>query len=60
MSEDKRNKVYEMSHDPKLYSNPMNSLFPRIYGNEEVKRGVLLQLFGGVGKTTHEFDSQPR
>lgn len=54
MTEDEWNKVYEMSRDPKLYSNLMNSLFPSIYGNEEVKRGVLLQLFGGVGKTTHE------
>ena len=23
-------------------------------GNEEIKRGILLQLFGGVGKTTEE------
>jgi len=54
MTEDEWNKVYEMSRDSKLYNNLMNSLFPSIYGNDEVKRGVLLQLFGGVGKTTHE------
>ena len=54
MTEDEWNKVYEMSRDPKLYSNLVNSLFPSIYGNDEVKRGVMLQLFGGVGKTTHE------
>lgn len=54
MTEDEWNKVYEMSRDSKLYSNLINSLFPSIYGNDEVKRGVLLQLFGGVGKTTHE------
>lgn len=54
MTEDEWNKVYEMSRDPKLFSNLINSLFPSIYGNDEVKRGVLLQLFGGVGKTTHE------
>lgn len=54
MTEDEWNKVYEMSRDPKLYKNLVQSLFPSIYGNDEVKRGVLLQLFGGVGKTTHE------
>lgn len=54
MTEDEWNKVYEMSRDSKLYTNLINSLFPSIYGNDEVKRGVLLQLFGGVGKTTHE------
>jgi DNA replication licensing factor MCM6 len=54
MTEDEWNKVYEMSRDAKLYNNLINSLFPSIYGNDEVKRGVLLQLFSGVGKTTHE------
>ncbi|CAO1362875.1 unnamed protein product [Diamesa hyperborea] len=54
MTDDEWNKVYEMSRDTKLYQNLINSLFPSIYGNDEVKRGVLLQLFGGVGKTTHE------
>lgn len=54
MTEDEWNKVYVMSRDTKLYQNLINSLFPSIYGNDEVKRGVLLQLFGGVGKTTHE------
>ncbi|XP_041779036.1 DNA replication licensing factor Mcm6 [Anopheles merus] len=48
------NKVYEMSRDPRLYQNLINSLFPSIYGNDEVKRGILLMLFGGVAKTTQE------
>ncbi len=30
------------------------SLFPTIHGNDEVKRGILLMLFGGVPKTTVE------
>ncbi|XP_050077011.1 DNA replication licensing factor Mcm6 [Anopheles maculipalpis] len=47
-------KVYEMSRDPRLYSHLINSLFPSIYGNDEVKRGILLMLFGGVAKTTQE------
>uniref|UniRef100_A0A8C4ZVQ7 DNA replication licensing factor MCM6 n=1 Tax=Gadus morhua TaxID=8049 RepID=A0A8C4ZVQ7_GADMO len=47
-------KVFEMSQDKNLYHNLCTSLFPTIHGNDEVKRGVLLMLFGGVGKTTME------
>ncbi|XP_037933987.1 DNA replication licensing factor Mcm6-like [Teleopsis dalmanni] len=54
MTDAEWNKVYEMSKDRNLYNNLINSLFPSIYGNDEVKRGILLQLFGGVAKTTHE------
>lgn len=43
-----------MSRDRLLYQNLINSLFPSIHGNDEVKRGVLLMLFGGVAKTTIE------
>jgi len=54
MSPAEWNTIYKMSQDRNLYQNLINSLFPTIHGNEEVKRGVLLMLFGGVGKTTHE------
>lgn len=54
MTTDEWNKVYEMSKDKNIYQNLITSLFPSIYGNDEVKRGVLLQLFSGVAKTTHE------
>ncbi|XP_057601746.1 DNA replication licensing factor MCM6 isoform X2 [Hippopotamus amphibius kiboko] len=47
-------KVFEMSQDKNLYHNLCTSLFPTIHGNDEVKRGVLLMLFGGVPKTTGE------
>lgn len=46
--------MYEMSHDRNLYQNMINSLFPSIHGNDEVKKGILLMLFGGVSKTTIE------
>lgn len=54
MTDAEWNKIYEMSKDRNLYNNLIYSLFPSIYGNDEVKRGILLQLFGGVAKTTHE------
>ncbi|XP_041371751.1 zygotic DNA replication licensing factor mcm6-like [Gigantopelta aegis] len=47
-------KVYEMSQDKSLYQNLCSSLFPTIHGNEEIKRGILLMLFGGVPKVTME------
>lgn len=43
-----------MSRDRNLYNNLITSLFPSIHGNNEVKRGILLMLFGGVAKTTIE------
>merc|ERR550519_2047091 len=54
MSPAEWNTIYKMSQDRSLYQNLINSLFPTIHGNEEVKRGVLLMLFGGVAKTTLE------
>uniref|UniRef100_A0AAR2IW96 DNA replication licensing factor MCM6 n=1 Tax=Pygocentrus nattereri TaxID=42514 RepID=A0AAR2IW96_PYGNA len=47
-------KVFEMSQDKNLYHNLCTSLFPTIHGNNEIKRGILLMLFGGVAKTTME------
>ena len=54
MTEDEWKKLFDMSTDKHLYQNLVNSLFPTIHGNEEVKRGILLQLFGGCAKTTEE------
>ncbi|XP_033849692.3 MCM6 minichromosome maintenance deficient 6, like [Acipenser ruthenus] len=46
--------VFDMSQDKNLYHNLCTSLFPTIHGNDEIKRGILLMLFGGVPKTTME------
>uniref|UniRef100_A0A6A7FS26 DNA helicase n=2 Tax=Hirondellea gigas TaxID=1518452 RepID=A0A6A7FS26_9CRUS len=48
------NKVYEMSRDKHLYQSLISSLFPTIHGSDEVKRGILLMMFGGVPKKTNE------
>ncbi|KAF0299152.1 Zygotic DNA replication licensing factor mcm6-A [Amphibalanus amphitrite] len=52
MTEAEWSRVYEMSRDRNLYQNITSSLFPTIHGNDEIKRGILLMLFGGVGKAT--------
>ncbi|XP_034411047.1 DNA replication licensing factor MCM6 [Cyclopterus lumpus] len=54
MTEKEWEKVFEMSQDKNLYHNLCTSLFPTIHGNDEVKRGILLMLFGGVAKKTME------
>jgi len=52
MTSEEWESVYKMSQDKNLYQNVITSLFPTIHGNDEVKRGIMLMLFGGVGKTT--------
>ncbi|XP_012558952.2 zygotic DNA replication licensing factor mcm6-B isoform X1 [Hydra vulgaris] len=54
MTEQEWHKIYEMSQDKSLYHNLITSMFPTIHGSDEVKRGVLLMLFGGVAKRTIE------
>lgn len=45
-------KLREMTEDPNIVTNICNSLFPDIFGNDDVKLGILLMLFGGVPKNT--------
>ena len=44
----------EMVHKPNIYMRLVNSLAPMVYGHEVVKKGLLLQLMGGVSKLTPE------
>ena len=43
-----------MVHSDKIYGRLVNSLAPMVYGHEIVKKGLLLQLLGGVSKQTPE------
>ena len=43
-----------MVHSDKIYSRLVQSLAPMVYGHEMVKKGLLLQLLGGVSKKTPE------
>lgn len=49
-----REKIIQMKETSKLYERLSNSIAPNIYGHEEIKRGILLMLFGGVMKKTME------
>lgn len=45
--EDKE-KIHELARDPEIYQKFIRSIAPSIYGLEEIKEAILLQLFGGV------------
>jgi replicative DNA helicase Mcm len=47
--EDERN-IIAMSKDPNLYRNIIASIAPSIFGMEEQKKAIALQLFGGCHK----------
>ena len=54
MTEAEINELRTMVHTPHIYSRLVNSIAPMVYGHEIVKKGLLLQLMGGVSKTTPE------
>ena len=43
-----------MKDQDDLFLKLSNSIAPSVYGHLDVKKGVLLQLFGGVHKQTEE------
>lgn len=51
ISEDDKKQMVELSNRPDVYEQFIESLAPSVVGYEEVKLGLLLQLFSGVQKT---------
>ena len=43
-----RDKVCEMKNESNLYTKLANSIAPSVHGHLDVKKGILLQLFGGI------------
>ncbi|KAI8848965.1 MCM2/3/5 family-domain-containing protein [Chytridium lagenaria] len=46
--------IRQMRNDRHLYHKVITSVAPHIFGHEDIKKGVLLQLLGGVHKKTPE------
>jgi DNA replication licensing factor MCM6 len=46
--------ILDIKDQPKLYKRLAKSIAPSIFGHEEIKKGILLQMFGGVNKETPE------
>ena len=49
-SEEDMEEITRLKNDPDICSNIRNSIAPTIYGYDEVKEALALQLFGGVEK----------
>ncbi|KAJ0398200.1 hypothetical protein ATCC90586_005623 [Pythium insidiosum] len=46
--------IRRMKDDPERYAKMARTICPTVYGHDEIRRGILLMLFGGVHKTTAE------
>lgn len=46
--------ISELKQNPRLYEDLADSLFPSIFGHTDIKKSVLLQMFGGVHKVTNK------
>ncbi|AAS53917.1 AFR546Wp [Eremothecium gossypii ATCC 10895] len=54
LSSDEINELKEMVKDERIYDKLVQSIAPAVFGHETVKKGLLLQMLGGVHKTTVE------
>lgn len=50
ISKEDEKEIMELSQDPELYEKVIKSIAPAIYGHEDVKEAIALQLFSGVEK----------
>ena len=50
VSDEMRREIDNLSKNPDIYNLLVDSLAPSIWENDDVKKGLLLQLFGGVNK----------
>ncbi|MGC8478374.1 MAG: minichromosome maintenance protein MCM [Candidatus Micrarchaeia archaeon] len=52
ISEEDERKIVELSKDPQIFEKIWKSVVPSVYGHEEVKQSIVLQLFGGTQNKT--------
>ncbi len=50
ISEEDEAVIKEMASDPGVYGKIARSIAPTIYGNDDVKEAIALQMFGGIAK----------
>ncbi|MGV8152166.1 MAG: LAGLIDADG family homing endonuclease [Candidatus Nanoarchaeia archaeon] len=50
ISEEDERQILELAADPELFKKLRNSVAPSIWGYEEIKESLVLQMFGGVRK----------
>lgn len=54
LKDEEKEEVLRMSQQPQIYDRLINSVAPTVFGHQDIKRAILLMLFGGVHKRTHE------
>ncbi|MFW6282423.1 MAG: ATP-binding protein [Minisyncoccales bacterium] len=54
ISDEDEEEILELSKDPEIFEKLSKSISPSVWGYEEIKRTLTLQLFGGVAKTSPE------
>ncbi len=50
ITEEDEKQILELSQDPKVLKKLAQSIVPSVWGYDEIKRSLILQLFGGVQK----------
>jgi len=53
-SKSELDRILQMKNDQNIYLNLAKAISPSVFGHDEVKKGLLLMLFGGVNKETQE------
>ncbi len=48
ISEAEEREIKELAKDPNIFENIAKSIVPSIYGHDEIKQAIVLQLFGGT------------
>jgi len=50
VNEEDERQIKELAADPQVFEKMAQSIAPSIYGHEEIKQSLVLQLFGGIRK----------
>ena len=50
INDEDESQILELSQDPRIFEKLASSISPSVWGYEEIKRSLVLQLFGGVQK----------
>jgi replicative DNA helicase Mcm len=51
INDEDEKQILELSEDPEIFEKLAKSISPSVWGYEEIKRSLVLQLFGGVQKS---------
>lgn len=59
-TDEQLSEIHGMAQDTNIYTKLAKSIAPHIYGNDDIKKSILLMLVGGLHKVTKtEVPSKP-